>query len=244
MAAPRKHLRNAPIVEAVIDIQTRMRPGAEGGAIEQLAQALAARYSAPEPITMQQVSWQVGIVAPQIPLTTLLGWKLHSPDSGVVIQLRTNGFSFSKLPAYTSWPEVLDEAYPLWEQFRDASVPIEITRTAVRYINQLELPVAELARYLCAPPAIAPLPSPQGLSEYFTRTVVHDAERSAAVIVTQASSAVAKPGEMRLILDIDVFRQTTMDPLGLTREVLETLRDLKNEVFFASLTDEAIARYE
>lgn len=48
---------------------------------------------------------------------------------------------------------------------------------------------------------------------------------------------------MKLLLDIDVFREGSWAVAEISPASFTPLRELKNQVFFASLTDAAVERY-
>ncbi len=117
---------------------------------------------------------------------------------------------------------------------------------AVRYINRLRIPVpAELSEYLAAPPALAS-PSPQRLRQFLCRIVVDDPGRNSSAVVVQASEPLIGHEAIVLLIDIDAFKENLSvaptDPS--LPEMFEQLRDLKNEIFFASLTEKAVEMYE
>jgi uncharacterized protein (TIGR04255 family) len=61
-----------------------------------------------------------------------------------------------------------------------------------------------------------------------------------AIVLIATEPAQAGAGKLTLVLDIDAFYETSLDPRAeelWTR--LETLRDLKNNIFFCSTTPKA-----
>jgi uncharacterized protein (TIGR04255 family) len=180
------------------------------------------------------------------PTTTMsaVGWQYRA--GSLVAQFRTDGFTFSKLERYTSWGDVFAEASRLWRLYVSKAHPPEVIRVAVRYINRLRIPVpAELSEYLTAPPALAS-PSPQRLRQFLCRIVVDDPERDSSAVVVQASEPLIGQEAIVLLIDIDAFKENLSvaptDPS--LPEMFEQLRDLKNEIFFASLTEKAVEMYE
>ena len=77
-----------------------------------------------------------------------------------------DGFTFSRLKPYETWENLRDEAYRLWQKYREITSP-EIIRVALRYINKLEfpLPIKNFSDYLTAAP-IVPAELPQGVSSF------------------------------------------------------------------------------
>jgi uncharacterized protein (TIGR04255 family) len=171
------------------------------------------------------------------------GWRYQS--KGEVAQFRLDGFTFSKIEQYTTWEEVFGEAVRLWKLYLELAKPRQVSRVAVRYINRMRLPaVTDLGRYLEVPPLL-PAPIPQVIREFLARFSVEDAERSVSAAIVQALEPRVDPSSLTLLLDIDAFREMRElpdDPLVLS--VFERLRQLKNEIFFATITESIAEMYE
>ena len=172
-----------------------------------------------------------------------IGWLYQAP--GAIAQFRVDGFTFSKLEPYTTWEDVFGEARRLWSIYVQVARPLETSRVAVRYINRLRLPVpVDLGQYLEAPPVLPP-PIPQTIREFLTRVVVNAPERNLSAILIQALEAQLDPTMIQLLLDIDAFRELAVPPEDSSlREIFEQLRALKNEIFFASVTERTVEMYE
>jgi uncharacterized protein (TIGR04255 family) len=246
MAKRREHLRNAPIVEAVVDFRVLRREGVSPDRFAGLQSAIGAQYSQATP--MQSIEAQFALSQGKEPSSSAvaapIGWQ-YCADS-MVAQFRVDGFTFSKLEPYTTWDEVFSEALRLWATYIKVAQPVEVVRVAVRYINRLQVPVpAEISDYLVAPP-LAPLPISQQLRQFLCRLVVDDVKRNASAVIVQASEPLIGPPAITLLIDIDAFKEnlavTPEDPR--LPEMFLQLRDLKNEIFFASITERTAEIYE
>jgi uncharacterized protein (TIGR04255 family) len=248
MAIPRQYLSHAPITEALIDFRVVRSEKISPAVFDKLSERLAHDY--PEHGPMQSVETMFGfqggrVVAPE-PREATIGLMLRNPVAQSVAQFRVDGFTFNKLEPYTQWQLVFNEAMRLWREYVAIARPIQISRVAVRYINRLRLstPIANLGEYLTAPPTV-PEPAPQSLKEFFTRIVVQAEREELSAIITQALEPTVDPTEVVVLLDIDAFSGIPLqadDPL--IPEVFQLLRELKNRIFYASLTEELIRRYE
>ncbi|MGH9392730.1 MAG: TIGR04255 family protein [Terriglobales bacterium] len=160
-------------------------------------------------------------------------------EHATVVQLRRGGFTFSKLRPYTAWEEVTAEALELWVRYAEVARPQRLTRLAVRYINDMTFPMAPAARYLSAPPVV-PSPIPPKIGEFFSRVVILDQESNTTAILVQAQGPQPEPDRLRLLLDIDVFHQgqVPMDRESCAAR-MQSLRELKNAIFFANITEMA-----
>jgi uncharacterized protein (TIGR04255 family) len=246
MAKPREHLRRAPIVEALIDVRVIPREGITPEEFQRLGESLKAVYPTGSPI--QSIEARIGVdrgtVLPPQQVATNVGWLVQTAERTAVAQFRLDGFTFNKLEPYTRWEEVFEEADRLWRSYVEISRPVEVTRMAVRYINRLRLPSStELREFLEAPPVL-PLPIPQTVREFLTRVVVYDAARDASAIITQALESALDPTFLPVLLDIDAFREAPVAPDDASMpQIFEQLRRLKNEVFFASITEKTVEMY-
>jgi uncharacterized protein (TIGR04255 family) len=248
MPQPR-HLAHAPIQEAVIDIQF---PAVEGVDLD----AVASKFS-PDGVATSFDVWQ-GVFEVQMDTSkgpqqlvthnSSPGKRLDFADRGEVLQLRSNGFTFSKLPPYTKWETVRDTAIPLWERFVGELPPIAVSRIAVRYVNSfvLPLPIQRFEDYLNCGPSLPPGVG-EGIASFLTRVVVPEGKDAAVITQSLEGEVQTDSGKgVKVLLDIDVAHVCKLpasDVGGLTT-VLNRLRDFKNRAFFSLLTDAALEMFE
>ena len=245
MARPRAHLRNAPIAEAIIDFRVLRRQEVNAETFAGLAPSLGSEYG--QSSLMQSIEARFGLDSGRLidpkAVKSAVGWLYRSATA--VAQFRIDGFTFSKLEPYTTWDEVFGEAYRLWQFYVQKAKPQEISRIAVRYINRLRVPgPADLREYLEAPPVLPP-PIPQNLRAFLSRVHVEDSGRGASAVLVQALEESIDPATLPLLLDIDAFREVTLEPndAALTG-IFQHLRGLKNDIFFASITENTVRMYE
>jgi uncharacterized protein (TIGR04255 family) len=244
MARPRTHLERAPIAEAIIDFRVLQLDNVTAATFAALKPLIGAKYAQESPMTSIQARF--GVVAGKLldpsQLQTNIGYRYQSETE--IAQFRLNGFTFSKIAPYTTWEEVFAEAFRLWSVYTGLSEPREVSRIAVRYINRMQVaPATDLRRYLEAPPS-PPSPIPQAVREFLTRIVVDDEKRNASAVIVQALEPRLDQNAMSLLLDIDAFRAHSVTPNdpGLPA-AFEQLRELKNEIFFASITETTAEMY-
>ena len=244
MARPREHLENAPIVEAVIDFRVIPQEQVSAEKFADLGLFVGEQYT--KKGSIQSIEAMFGMVHGK-PLGTSqtqmdLGFRYQTESE--IAQFRMDGFTFNKIAPYTTWNEVFDEAFRLWKVYVNVAKPRQVSRVAVRYINRLQLPaVTDLREYLEAPPQL-PEPIPQVIQDFLTRVNVSDDKRNASAVIVQALEPRTDPNAISLLLDIDAFREVN-DKLDDTelRLVFEQLRELKNEIFYASVTDKIVEKY-
>lgn len=245
MARPRPHLRNAPIVEAVIDFRVLQAEGSASDVFADLGGVIGDGYR--ERSVIQSIQGRFGLdrgqVVNQTTLNPAIGWQYRADT--FVAQFRIDGFTFSKLKPYTTWEEVSLEAFRLWDVYKRLAKPEQVARIAVRYINRLMLPApVELGQYLEAPPLL-PAPIPQTIRGFLSRLVVTDTDRNASATIVQAlEEASLDPSMIPLLLDIDAYEEVVLAPDDPTMPALfEQLRALKNEIFYASITERTVEIY-
>jgi len=244
MARAREHLQNAPIVEAVIDFRVVRDEHVSPETFAGLGPSIGKQYTQEDLIQSIHARFGVdhGKFQEPLQMQTDLGWRYQAGTE--VAQYRVDGFTFSKIEQYETWEKVSEGAFRLWGIYVDVAKPRQVSRVAVRYINRMRLPAtSDLSRYLEAPPRI-PEPAPQAIREFLTRLVVNDEKRKVSAMVVLALEPQTSPDEISLFLDIDAFcevKEQPKDP-GLSA-VFEQLRRLKNDIFFASITEEIVEKY-
>ena len=247
MPAPR-HLRNAPITEAIFDFRVKARAGFRGEEFAPLRSELANRFPKMEDRRAPQTTFAVVEGKSQPPVVQDLGMQgyfFKSADEKTIAQFRVDGFTFNQLYPYTSWQDLFPSVMELWRLYSATARPEVILRLAVRYINRIPFPPGpvNLETYLRTAPVIPP-ELPQHLSSFLTRVTIHDPDVNIAAHVAQALEA-ATSGQPAVIFDIDAFKQgefVTDDPA--IEETFNRLRDFKNLIFFNSLTEETLRQFE
>lgn len=246
--AKQRHLDNAPIVEAIIDFRVRLAPTFDLTGFISPGQTLHPEY----PKMEEKREFATGIqlannrVQPLFEDKGLMGYFFRSEDGKNVVQFRKDGFTFSRLKPYTEWETVCAEAKRLWELYRAKASPELVTRIAVRYINRLTipLPISDFADYLTAPPMI-PETLPQDVNQFMTRVLVRDVITDIQANIVQALDKGAKSDEVAIILDIDVYKQQES---GLDESKIwptfEQLRELKDRIFFDSISERTARLFE
>ena len=248
MIAPR-HLRNAPITEAVVDLRVKLPDDLSFEKLALVNDSIVSRY--PKRKERRKYEGKVEFRIGEPPKQTTVdkgpdGYIYTSEDDKQVVQFRLDGFTFSRLKPYETWENLRDEAHKLWQLYVKFSSPEFITRVALRYINNLNipLPIKDFAEYLVAPPTV-PAQLPQGVGSFLTRIVTTEPKLGASAIVTQALEPLTQKDFAPIILDIDVFKTGQFDiEKRETWDILEGLHNLKNEIFFSSVSEKGLRLYE
>lgn len=245
--ARERYLKNAPIVEAMIDFRVSLPSGFDPKEFSSLAKDLSERYPKKEAGRLISGSIEIKdgkpVVAPPID-RGIKGYRFKSNDEKEIAQFRNDGFTFSRLQPYTRWETVLDEAKRLWELYRSKTSPQAVGRIAARYINRLDLPVPieDFGRYLTVPPEL-PKRLPQELSGFMIKLRIHEKDLQGDITETLVKSP--KKGYIGIILDIDVYKVSVG---GMTEDEIwptfDRLRELKNRIFFGLIKEETARLFE
>lgn len=247
--ARHRHLPNAPLREALIDLQFESPVGLD--LIDRFAASIADSYERKGDIWQAFFGFRNEGGGGTEASHNAIGRRLEARGQWpYVAQCRTSGFTVSRLTPYGQWDDLLSETRPLWERFIQLAGNVVVVRLGVRYINQivLPLPIQRLEEYFVCPPRV-PDDLPQILAGFFSRMVIPDAQHDCTSVVTQSAEPPAFIGpsgpSINVLFDIDVFRQTRLTGDDATIwDVLGILRDQKNRMFFGYLTETTVERYE
>jgi uncharacterized protein (TIGR04255 family) len=242
-----RRFANPPIKEALIDIRAALPQDLNLEVLAQCHERIIDEYPVRKTIRYGEfgIEFKDNKMHQIPPEHSIIGYRFESSDKSRIVQFRTNGFTFSKMEPYESWEDMRNNAQELWALYVDVASPAEIIRVATRYINILRIPIPgmEFEDYLTASPRV-PKGLPQTLSSFLSRITVPNETISAAAIITQA---LEKPEEdcVPVVLDIDVFSSQSFDVKGNSHwDMLEQLRDFKNDAFFSSITKKTEGLFE
>jgi uncharacterized protein (TIGR04255 family) len=231
------HLSRAPILEALIDLRVEARAGMVLDELNPMHDALGGPGHYPEVISRRDARVTFG--ASLNMAEQAVGLMYRSADQRRVVQAQLGGFSFSRLPPYHDWDDLVAGARAAWNLYVGIARPVRVTRFAVRTINRMPLPmpVGDLREWLRTIPDL-PTTVPQVVSELFSRIVLPMPDGQTRVILTQAVEPLPPGGtECVVIFDIDVFREGDFPTAGeAVWDGLSHLRGLKNTFFFECVT--------
>lgn len=227
--------KNAPIEEAVIDLHVRRDAGEVDAALRAFVQALGPEYPTARPRV--ELAIVISPAGEPVPTPSAQGWLLRSHDNRWVVLPRVGALGVSHLRPYTSWATLEGRARKTWEAYVATTTPAGVTRIATRFINRIVLPPGPLrwedwfATWVRLGPDV---PGEVGDLMIQTTLTVGDGTTAAVVIKKEPPDPL---GRTPVFFDIDAATVGTFapdDPGIWTR--LQTLRDLKNAIFFRSLT--------
>lgn len=239
------HYENAPITEALIDIRVELPHSVTGiQVLESVHDRVKNRYPGKKRRIHVQGQFSAGAEVGASATQMLMGFAFSSEDGKRVFQARRDGFTFSRLRPYGSWPELRDEGRRLWEIYREVVAPVRITRVAVRYINQIDIPLSQIdyKDYFRTIPEVSP-ELPQGLSGFFMQLQFPQTDFGGLLILTQTAVPPPNPATNSVVLDLDAFKESEMASDEEVWGLLEILRNRKNEFFEGCITDRTRALF-
>ncbi len=233
-----QHLRNAPIVEAMIAYDFETQDKDQSALLNRFYEAVRVDYPVRVAITQNQFIFSPEGSNGQ---TEIIGARFSSADGKRACAINKVSFIGSRLAPYERWEDLRDEFERLWNIFSSLA-EIKIVKIAVRYINKVYVPAGkEMSLTLKTRPEIAE-ELPQQMSNVFVRLELAIPDPSGVLIITEAQLAPEMEGFITFVLDHDLQFPITADTPDI-RELLETARSLKNQYFFASISDELAQEY-
>lgn len=233
-----EHLSKAPILEAVLDVRVsedRLLPLVD---LEAFINSLANRY----PVVEKDLADEgdEGSTADS-PRAREQGYIASNQENTAAAQARVYGFVFNRLKPYPTWEEFRDEARTLWEQFVKCFPDLKPESIGLRYINRIELDVDPTGerRLLKAWPLPDDSPIARKPGRYFMRMDMPTVYEGIDASLMHALE-LTKGGEHTvLILDHNVRARGDLDQSNIWSR-FETLRMVKNDLFFSVLTSYTI----
>lgn len=246
--AAEQHLKDAPIVEALIDFRVNLPAEITLEVLKDITEALPPEYTDIEEKHRIRAEFKLKIEEGAPAQANIeqerapFGFFCKTEDGKNIAQVRLDGFTFSELKPYSDWETFSQKAKLIWDLYQGKTGCDVIPRVAVRYINHMALPLAqgdEFEKYLKSPPTV-PDTLPQLMSNFLKCVTISSPDEGINAHITQALMPPEEPGKVTVILDIDVFKDLGEDVVvDDIWPIFEALRKFKNDIFFSHITDEA-----
>ena len=238
-----KRYKKPPITEAILDLRVTLPEQISLERLRSMHSDVKNRFPTiesfdkgfSEPSKNSEKSLSVAALESQI------GFRFRSEDALQTLQVTTEGLSFNQLAPYESWEKFSNDFKTLWELYKEICEPKNVTRVSLRYVNQINIPIAEsveLKEYLRIVPEV-PSDLPQrSLQTFFMQVQIPQEDLDCMLIINEGITPPIKAGVVTVVLDLDLFRQQNWESSDEDIwRFLESLRHRKNEVFEASITD-------
>jgi len=161
----------------------------------------------------------------------------HLKNNNEVLQMRKGSLSYHYLHEYCSFDKILNVLIKIWNIFDNVTKDnLTVNDISVRYINVLEVdsenPVSELVQ-------LYPKQSKNRSIVKFQNSVTFSYTNNPEYIINAVSTL---PKENLVLLDISVNKKNQKNKIDLV-ESFKPLREIKNRVFFDSITAKALLKY-
>ena len=235
---------HAPIIEAVLDIRTRLSAPFSEKLLKKICDLEIEAY--PTFRRPFQVQFKVERADPSAEPTSEISSVAHggamiSKDGRQVFQARPDGFSHNRLAPYIDWATFRTEARRLWAVYRDAAKPESIEFLGLNYNNLFKIPSGvEIGDYLNAYIQI-PKEIPQTLEIHNFQAQVVDPATDARISIITSFGLLDAEKMVPVTLNVQAFKFLNKPSADLDEEeiwlVFEALRDLKNLAFESCISD-------
>lgn len=243
------HYPNAPIVEAIFDIQVTLSEAFTQDEFAERAKRIVGEgYPICGNLGFQSIEFKQEADALNVRTNAdWVGCEFKNSSQNQVVRIRKDGISFHRLRPYTSYDELIAEVQALWKGFL-AQLPLKaITKLSLRFVNKINLPtgtkIGDLSEYVKVVPHVA-LPSEADIQNLLSR--VHIKEKSTGNNAHVSFSSIQKDENLLgILLDIEAWNDR-----GSSAESDEiwdrfsSLRDLKNRLFTGSLEDQCLSLFK
>lgn len=254
--ATAKPLSRAPIQEALLDILFQ-GAGAPLSDLEATIAPLRAQgWTIKHLHTLNATlgPFQPADVMEAVPLSTvsqhLDGVSATSSDERRVVMVRPARLTVSRVNGYDNWEDLEGQTEAVFKNFVPKLRPTAVRRIAARFINRVP-PNPRFSSYdELLERAPLPLPSFESarISNFLRRHVVEDLP-GGCIANLSIGTVVPEPGEdtsglQALLIDIDVYKVCTLEPtFEELRGHFRQIRDIKNMLFFGSLTEQGLEQF-
>ena len=247
MNAAALKLRNAPIVEAVLDIDCDSPPGFDLDSLEEPARKrFRDRYPKFRRRLLHELEFAMKAEALSKLATrqTVQALQFLHDDERQLVQVRTQGFSFNRLAPYSSLDDYLPEIELTWRLYVEMATPVETQIVRLRYINRILLPMeagtVDLDEFLKTGPRLADEEALE-LNDFLIRHAAVEKDTGHQVNLVLTAQA-PENEKLPVILDIGVAHPLREEPGNwpAIRQTIDSLRRLKNRIFLNTLTDKCL----
>ena len=234
-------LTNAPIEEAIIQVEVKPKETCLIEDIEVLANDIV--DNSPSEINeWKRIESILNFDNEEIDTKrSNLGYKASSFDEKKVFHVGYNTLIFSLLKPYKNWDYLIKLYNDAWHKFSIKTNPINITKISLRFINKFEIPIKEWDSYILMSASLNAESefdsSSISMGETMTRYNLKS-DRYVAESVVVVSIKAINDDKLSVLLDIDVRSLDSINNYKGFHEiedVLNRLREFKNQIFFSNL---------
>lgn len=237
--------KNPPIKEAVLDLKFVFEKEISSDLFEEVYKILQKDYPKKETLNMQTVAFKIGNAAngESNELNSqhkLHGIRLTSINGLHIVQLKTDGITFSRIEPYKGWDSFLPEAEKVIQAYTKVLTPKYISRLALRFINLINIPETsfDLSDYFVTQPQLA-ANIKASIKHFFMRQVIESNNDGLIAILNQTTANNPTGSDNpQIVFDIDVFKDNVKLQFSSSeyKNILDSIRSFRSEIFEESLT--------
>lgn len=236
------HYQRAPITEAIIDIRVELSSDLRFEDLQAIKKHVSSDYPKEETSNLAEGIIQFAPTLQASAQQKPWGLVFRNENNNQVLQVRLDGFTFSRLPPYEHFEQLKNEARRLWDIYRELVRPKAITRVAVRYINQLNIPgtSVEPEDYLNVFPHVSNKLPPElrDFGPYSMSLRMYQHDLKGFLLLNEVMTPPKLPNAISIVLDFDLY----VDAPLVTNEqelwaLFDKLRERKNLYFEECITD-------
>jgi uncharacterized protein (TIGR04255 family) len=244
------HLNSPPVVEALLNFQASAVERWTQPGVEEIAKSLFPDFYPAGALHTIRVEIPQEEIAPSRfqRADSIEGYMLKSSTTPIVHQVRRDGYSLSWMKPYKDWESLVAAGLEGWGKYQHAFVPAELHQISVRFLNHLVFPLSEFQARPQDFLTIAPhAPNGRWLPGRFSHSLslgVPDSPWLAHIQLHLLDEAGSSSSAV-IMLDIELQSACTFNETGLSlEEALTQMRQVKNQVFFGSLTNRVINSFQ
>lgn len=244
MNVPDSPLEKPPIVEMILNIEC---DPADEFRIDSLSDDTVAAFLQDYPRREDLVTQSLRVTKQDKELSE----ELTSRVDGVMftdtlrkqtVQVRNDGLTFNQLAPYTSFSDYLPSIAKAWDHYAHATGPIVARQVGLRYVNKIDIPygssdLIELSDYFETDPT-GPRPDKLITFGFYQQSVALDrvTQNQTKFTITDKKG---KRDALTVLIDVETYSpvMATFETWDQILTQIESLRDLKNVVFFGAITE-------
>ncbi len=241
-----KTLKNAPIVESVIEIKFDNSTTDDINSLKEIHEKIRTDF----PLIDEKYSFRssfhidnTGIKQEsEKEIKRLEAITFFNNEKDRIIEVNLNKFSFRQNTKYTNWNDFKGNAKKFWDIAESVINPTSINRLGLRYINKIEFDNSfELTDYF----NIGTIKNVENdvINFYHSIVLLNDKKDSRANISIVKQEGNSNSDAIDIFVDIDVYKQKP-NLKGNVWDEYDLLRDFKNELFFKIVTNKTINKLE
>ena len=250
-----RRLKNPPIKEAIFQIAVEKNPAVHVEFQEVKDLALKGiwkkkkRFEATIEVAESAESAQTTMTEPQLD-----GYTLFSPDDKVpsdVWEFDFKAFTYHKLPSYSDFDDCLDVLKDQWSSYVRIFQPLSIKSTSLRFLNSIRIPPPvqfEFHEYFNPDLPVAQewidlsIKSFEAIKTQIAFTL--EDGNSALVSLALREIPVEECNDITLDLKVNSNKVIGLSDWDALEANFRTLRTLKNQIFFGSVTEKTLALFD